>query len=181
MSNLNRWLMIPALIMPAAASAPAFAVQYLSVEQAQKVLFPGADQFEVWPVTLSTAQSSAIEAASGVRVRKAEIKAWRANQGGKAAGWFVLDEVYGKHEFITYAVAIGLDGTVKGVEILDYRETHGAEVQNPKWRAQFTGKKAGDTLKLDEDIKNISGATLSCKHLTDGVKRLLATHQAALK
>ena len=181
MSNFDRWLMIPALIMPAAASAPAFAVQYLSVEQAQKVLFPGADQFEVRPVTLSTAQRSAIEAASGVRVRKAEINAWRANQGGKAAGWFLLDEVYGKHEFITYAVAIGLDGAMKGVEILDYRETHGGEVQNPKWRAQFIGKKTGDTLKLDDDIKNISGATLSCKHLTDGVKRLLATYEAALK
>ncbi len=46
MSNLDRWLMIPALILPTAASAPVFAVQYLSVEQAQKVLFPGADQFE---------------------------------------------------------------------------------------------------------------------------------------
>ncbi|MHB1173562.1 MAG: FMN-binding protein [Sulfuriferula sp.] len=181
MSNLDRWLMIPALILPAAASAPAFAVQYLSVEQAQKVLFPGADQFEARPVTLSAAQRSAVESASGVRVRSVEVNAWHAKQGGKATGWFMLDEVYGKHEFITYAVAVGLDGAVKGVEILDYRETHGGEVKNPKWRAQFTGKKADDTLKLDEDIKNISGATLSCKHLTDGVKRLLATYEAALK
>ncbi len=116
-----------------------------------------------------------------MRVRTAQVTAWHAKQGGKATGWFMLDEVYGKHEFITYAVAIGVDGAVKGVEILDYRETHGGEVKNPKWRAQFTGKKAGDTLKLDEDIKNISGATLSCKHLTDGVKRLLATYEAALK
>ena len=181
MNDLNRWLLIPAVILPAAASAPAFAVQYLSVEQAQKVLFPAADQFEARPVTLSPAQRSAIEAASGVRVRTGEVNAWRAKQGGKALGWFIVDEVYGKHEFITYAVAINLDGTVKGVEILDYRETHGGEVQNPKWRAQFNGKKAGDTLKLDEDIKNISGATLSCKHITDGVKRLLATYEAALK
>lgn len=181
MNNFDRWLLVPALILPAAASAPAFAVQYLSVEQAQKVLFPGAEQFEAKPVTLSASQRSAIESASGVRVRTAEVKAWRAKQGGRAQGWFVLDEVYGKHEFITYAVAIGLDGTVKGVEILDYRETHGGEVQNPKWRAQFTGKKAGDTLKLDEDIKNISGATLSCKHITDGVKRLLSTYEVVLK
>ncbi len=181
MNDFNRWLLIPAIILPAAASAPAFAVQYLTVEQAQKVLFPAADQFESRPVTLTAEQRKAIETAAGVRVRSPEVNAWRARQGGKASGWFVLDEVYGKHEFITYAVAIGLDGAVKGVEILDYRETHGGEVQNPKWRAQFTGKKAGDTLKLDEDIKNISGATLSCKHLTDGVKRILATYEAALK
>ncbi|ARU32942.1 FMN-binding protein [Sulfuriferula sp. AH1] len=181
MSNFDRWLMVPALIIPAAASAPAFAVQYMNVEQAQKVLFPAADGFEAKTVVLSAEQKRAIEASSGVRVRVNEVKAWHATQGGKALGWFLLDEVYGKHEFITYAVGIGADGAVKGVEILDYRETHGSEVNNAKWRAQFTGKKAGDTLQLDEDIKNISGATLSCKHITDGVKRLLATCATVLK
>lgn len=181
MSNFDRWLLVPAVIIPAVASAPAYAVQYMNVEQAQKMLFPAADGFEVKPLSLTPEQKKAIEDSSGVRVRSGEVKAWRATQGGKSMGWFLLDEVYGKHEFITYAVAIGLDGAVKGVEILDYRETHGGEVNNAKWRAQFVGKKAGDTLKLDEDIKNISGATLSCKHVTDGVKRLLATYMIALK
>ncbi|NOT18021.1 MAG: FMN-binding protein [Sulfuriferula sp.] len=181
MSDFDRWLLVPALIIPAALSAPAFAVQYMDVGQAQKVLFPSADKFDAKVVILTAEQKSAIEASSGVRVRLGEVKAWAVSQAGKPVGWFMLDEVYGKHEFITYSVAIGADGTVRGVEILDYRETHGSEVNNAKWRAQFVGKKAGDTLKLDEDIKNISGATLSCKHLTDGVKRLLATYTVALK
>ena len=33
---------------------------------------------------------------------------------------------------------------------------------------------------LDKDITNISGATLSCRSLSDGVKRLLALQQVAL-
>jgi len=32
-----------------------------------------------------------------------------------------------------------------------------------------------------EDIKNISRATLSCRHVTETVKRLLATYEIALK
>jgi len=36
-------------------------------------------------------------------------------------------------------------------------------------------------LKLDRDIKNISGATLSCRHVADEVKRLLAFYEIALK
>ncbi len=28
------------------------------------------------------------------------------------------------------------------MEILEYRESYGDEVRNPKWRAQFTGKTA---------------------------------------
>ncbi|MGO9445488.1 MAG: FMN-binding protein [Thiobacillaceae bacterium] len=181
MSNLERWLIIPAIIIPAGATAPAFAVQYLSVEQAQKVLFPHADQFDAKLITLSPSQRAAIESASGVRVRVDAVNAWHAMQGGKSAGWFLIDEVTGKHELITYAVAIGPDGAVTGVEILDYRETRGGEIQNKRWRAQFIGKKPGETLRLDEEIKNISGATLSCKHVTDGVKRVLATYEAALK
>jgi Na+-transporting NADH:ubiquinone oxidoreductase subunit NqrC len=103
------------------------------------------------------------------------------SENGLLAGWVVQDEVYGKHEFITYAVALDASGAVRGVEILDYRETHGREVRNPNWRAQFNGKRHGAPLKLDEDIQNISGATLSCKHINEGVRRILALHAAVLK
>ncbi len=181
MHKFEPWFCVPALILPAMVSAPAFAVQYLNLEQAQKALFPSADQFVSAAVTLSPEQRRAIETASGVKVRVNEVKAWRAKQGAKFEGWFVLDEVIGKHELITYAVAIAPDGSVEGVEILDYREGHGGGVRNSKWRAQFNGKKAGSPLQLDDDIKNLSGATLSCRHLTEGVRRVLATQAVALK
>jgi len=100
------------------------------------------------------------------------VQAWRADNGAM----FFVDEVVGKHEFITWALGINPDGSVRGIEILDYRETYGAEVCEPNWRAQFVGKAHGAELRLHRDIRNISGATLSCRHLTDGVKRLLATH-----
>jgi len=177
----HEWLIVPALIMPAVICNPAFAAHYLSVEQAQKALFPEATHFAPTNVTLTPEIKRQVEQASGVRVRSAMQPVWRAEAGGKMIGWFVLDEVIGKHELITYAVALGMDGAVQGVEILDYRETRGAEVRNPRWRAQFTGKKPGDALQLDEDIKNISGATLSCRSMTNGIKRVLATYQAALK
>ena len=181
MNKFDLWFCVPALIVPAAISAPAFAVQYLSLEQAQKILFPDAEQFESAALSLNPEQRRAIEAASGVKVRVNEVKAWRVKQGGKATGWVLLDEVYGKHELITYVVAIAADGAVQGVEILDYREGHGGAVRNSKWRAQFNGKKTGAALQLDDDIKNLSGATLSCRHLTEGVRRLLATHAIALQ
>jgi Na+-transporting NADH:ubiquinone oxidoreductase subunit NqrC len=69
---------------------------------------------------------------------------------------------------------------VRDVEILDYKESYGDQVRNPAWRAQFTGKRHGAPLKLTSDIKNISGATLSSKHITDGVRRLLSTYAIVL-
>ena len=168
----SRWLIAPVVL---SASTSGYATTYLTVEQAQAAIFPGAT-FSAAPVTLTSAQRKAIEKAGGVRVRLNQVRAWRVEGGG----WFLVDEVLGKHEFITYAVGLGADGAVRSVEIMDYRETYGGEVRNPKWRAQFTGKTAAAPLKLDADIKNISGATLSSRHIADGVKRLLITHDLVL-
>ena len=164
-------LPISALVAPSA-----FAVQYLTVDQAQKAIFPGKT-FSPAPVKLTSAQRKAIEQASGVRVLRDDQQVSRVNGGG----WFIVDEVVGKHEFITYAVGLNADGSVKQIEIMDYRETYGGQIRDQKWRAQFVGKTSKSTLKLDSDIKNISGATLSCRHITDGVKRLLAFYEIALK
>ena len=164
---------VPALVCSA---LPAHAVTYLTVEQAQAAIFPGK-KLTPDDVKLTAAQRKAVEKASDVRVRNPDLKVWKVENGG----WFILDEVIGKHEFITYAVGLTDDGVVKQIEVMDYRETYGGQVRDQKWRAQFTGKKHGATLKLDDDIQNISGATLSSRHIADGVRRLLATYELVLK
>ena len=148
---------------------------YVSVEQAQKLLFPGVS-LTLTPFIVSDALQEQMTKASSVRHPFRGDRVWRAADGS----WFIVDEVIGKHEMITYALGIRPDGTVKGVEILEYVESYGYEVAEASWRKQFVGKRAGDPLKLGNDVQNISGATLSCKHLTDGVKRLLVLHQALL-
>lgn len=165
-----------AIVAPALAPQFAYATTYLTVEQAQQAIFPGVKLQRV-PVVLSDGQKKAIEERTGVRVRVAELELWKAADGSL----FLVDEVLGKHELITYAVGISAAGVLRQVEILDYREKQGAEIRSPEWRAQFVGKTAAAPLKLDQDIRNISGATLSCRHVTDGIKRLLATVDVALK
>jgi FMN-binding protein len=151
-----RWPMF--LFAPAALAVPvAHATVYLTIEQAQQALIPGASftPFE----------------------RPGREHLWRASTGG----WFFVDQVLGKHELITYAVGLDPDGHVRGIEILEYRESHGGEIRKASWRAQFAGKSAADPLQLDRDIANISGATLSCRHVTDGVKRLLQIYERELR
>jgi hypothetical protein len=149
---------------------------YLTPEQAKDVLL-GGQAARSFIIMLTPQQKSAIAEASGVRVRTEVVKGWRAANGS----WLVLDNVIGKHEFIDFALAINADGSVKGLEILTYRETYGGQVRAAPWRAQFTGKTAAAPVKIDADIKNISGATLSSVHITDGVRRLLHTHALVLK
>jgi hypothetical protein len=159
MSGIDPRCWVPVAL--ACAAAPAQAAQYLTIEQAQRALFPEADAFAPTPLR-------------GQR-------AWTASRGGALLGHVMVDEVIGKHELITYALGVGADGAVRNVEIMDYRESRGGEVRDPRWRAQFKGKRSDSPLRLEEDIQNISGATLSCRHITEGVRRLLALYAAELK
>ncbi len=178
-------LPVAAIVAPAVSTSfllPSFAyaADYLTAAQAQAQLFPTAKTFVDKSLLFSEADRSAIKSASGLRQRWEEQKVWRAERDGELVGWFIVDDVIGKHEFITYGVAVTPDGKVQGVEILSYRETHGGQIRDPQWRKNFVGKKLGDQFKLDEDVPNISGATLSCRNVLDGVKRLLVVHKLFL-
>ncbi|MEM7390986.1 MAG: FMN-binding protein [Verrucomicrobiota bacterium] len=150
---------------------------YLTVDQARKMLWGDEESFRPADVDLTKDQMKAIRKASRVRVRNSQIKAWRTSSGG----WFILDQVIGKHENIDLAVALTAEGKVKGVEVLVYRETYGHQIMNPKWRAQFTGRDHSAPMRLDKEIKNISGATLSCRHVADGLQRLCHTWNLVLR
>jgi Na+-translocating ferredoxin:NAD+ oxidoreductase RnfG subunit len=157
------------------------AEHYLSVAEAQKVCFPNADKFEAQQLRLSAGQSKTIEQKSGVKVRKTEIRFSVARKEANTIGVLMVDQAVGKHELIDYAVAISPQGKVLQVEILEYREHYGGEIRNAKWRDQFKGKTPASKLKLNEDIYNISGATISCRNVTEGVRRVLATFEVVVR
>ncbi|MBU3587978.1 FMN-binding protein [Polynucleobacter sp. 31A-FELB] len=162
----------------AATTAPivAHAKIYVSVEQAQKILIPNKPLVKNSIIITDELQDK-MRSASSVRHPFQGDRIWKAADGS----WFIVDEVVGKHEMITYAVALSPSGAVTGIEILEYVESYGYEVAEAQWRNQFVGKTASDPIKLNQDIQNIGGATLSCKHLTDGVKRVAVLYEIALK
>src|ERR1700682_859630 len=148
MADWLRWTAPVAAVTSIAA--PAYAAQYMSVEEAQKHAFPNASFTEV--------QAGRI---------------WKAQGGG---GSFYYDHVVGKHLLIDYTVAVGSDGRVRRVDILNYRESYGGEVHDASWLAQFVGKSSQSEVRVNADIRNISGATLSSTHLAEGVKKVLMYH-----
>jgi hypothetical protein len=176
--SLPHWLVPLASVV---VSVPAQATQFLSVEQAQRLSFPEASQFVPANIIYRPADIAAIEKATEQKVRSRGEQVWRAEAGGRLLGFFFLDYVIGKHEVIDYAVALNPDGRVRRVEILEYRESYGGEVANRDWLAQFEGKGFKDSLVPGRDIRIISGATLSSRHVTEGIKRVLAIHDLLLR
>jgi hypothetical protein len=172
-----KWLPAPAWIaLPVlSVAAPTYAMNYLGVQQLQADYFPG-QVLQPVAVTLSAAQRDLIRALSGISAPFDADGIWRASAGG----WLITDHVLGKHEQIAFAVILDARGAVVAVEIMSYSESYGSEVRGKDFRAQFVGKRNQDPLALGKDIRNISGATLSCKHVTQGVKRVLAVYEIAL-
>jgi hypothetical protein len=157
----------------ALAPAAAFAVDYMSAEQAAQLMFPQADRFDSRSLAFDAGQLRRLQSA-GISPRSARWQVRVAQRDGATLGYLVVDDVIGKFELISYAVGIGSDGVVRQIEVLSYRESHGHEIRLPAWRKQFVGKDASAPLRVGDDIANISGATLSCSHVTEGVKRIVA-------
>ena len=168
-----RWqfLLVPAAVF---ASAPASAgAYYLNIEQAQNILFPGAT-FTPDFRTLTEQEMATIVNANHVSFHEMQIHVWRVSTGG----WFFLDSVTGRDDDVVYAVGLDANGGVTGIEVLACW-TEYSQIRRHEWLAQFYGRHAGE-IRLNDDIKIVSGATLSSRHITEGVIRILATYALVL-
>lgn len=178
---------VPIVLICAAAAASAglvvtrvHAAEYMSVAESQKLMFADATEFAPLMVALNPDQLRQLAERAGGPPRMSAWRVWEARQGSHVLGFVVADAVIGKFELINYAIALSPAGEIRDVEILAYRESHGYEVRNKPWRSQFTGKSARASLHIGDDIDNISGATLSCTHITDGIRRIVVMAQMAL-
>lgn len=177
----HRYL-IPGVILASFSPVPVVvAADYLSIDAAQKVVYPEADAFQEVVLQQSPDQLQAILVRAGPQPLHTTIRVWSATRSGVPLGHIFVDEVIGRQSLITYAVGIDASGSIRGLEIMAYRESHGGEIRNPAWRSQFVRRSDLDQLRFRADIKNISGATLSSEHVTQGVRWILALWQAALR
>ncbi|MEK6776511.1 MAG: FMN-binding protein [bacterium] len=146
---------------------------YLTQEQALKIAFPKAEEIETVTLSLDQELKIRIEKRAQTPVRFSEIPVYIGKTQGRPIGYAMIHDVKGKARPITYMVVINPQGRVERVEILAYRESHGYEVRYPSFLKQFFGKLLADPIRIKRDIQNISGATISCRAIADGVRLLL--------
>lgn len=157
------------------------AVVYLTEEEGLRKVLPEADRFDPDPVHLSADQLAQAQRLAGRAFRESDYRFWIGRKGEAIAGYATVLEVVGKERPITFLIGIGPAGEIKGVEVLVYRESRGAEIRYPRFMAQFAGKKIDNPLRLGDDVESISGATLSSRAATYAVRKALAIFEAAVK
>lgn len=168
----SKFILYPAAIVASVVAVqPAIAgAQYLTAEQAMELLYPNGVTFTEDFRLLTDKQMRDIREFSGIELRDRKVRAWRVSNGD----WFFIDHVLGKDDTVYYALALSPKGEVKGIEIMECWELY-SKIRLPEWRAQFIGRKDGE-LRVKGDIESITGVTLSSKHITEGLIRMLATH-----
>jgi Na+-translocating ferredoxin:NAD+ oxidoreductase RnfG subunit len=157
------------------------AATYWTVPAVMKSFFPTSKKVTFKRVTLTPQDAADIAKRVGVESIKRDWVVYFGETDGRRDGYAIVDEEKGMHDPIDFAVRFTEGGVVDRVEVMVYREAYGEEIRSPRFRAQFGGKTAADSIVAGKDIDVVSGASISCRSMAIGVKRDLLVIQTALK
>jgi hypothetical protein len=146
---------------------------YLTPDEAAKLMFPESDHIRAEVMTLTPEQKTLIEERIGWHFPETTFDCFIGETKGKVDGWAFIQNTVGKHKPMTYMVGIDPNGEVNNVEVLVYREARGSEVRTKRFNYQYQGKNLDDPIRINRDIINITGATMSVRSMSAGVKRVL--------
>jgi Na+-translocating ferredoxin:NAD+ oxidoreductase RnfG subunit len=175
-------LRLPLAVLLVIVLAPAARAQegvFLTTSQAIHEVFPDAAGVVPHRWHASAAEQSAVARQLG-RPAPADYPFLLVYDAGQQLlGYALVTEERGKYRPITFLVGITPRLEVRDVAIMVYRESRGGEVRQRRFLRQYEGKSARDPIRPGSDIVGISGATISVRSVSIGVKRTLAAARLA--
>ena len=146
---------------------------YLTEDEALKLMFPKSERIRKDFIRLTSEKKAQIEERIGWKFPEELFEVYIGETGARIDGYALIQNTIGKHKHMTYMVGVDNTGACTNVELLVYREAKGSEVRTKRFNVQYEGKTASDPVRLNKDIINISGATMSVRSISAGVKRVL--------
>ncbi|MBT6440434.1 MAG: FMN-binding protein [Flavobacteriales bacterium] len=101
-----------------------------------------------------------------------ENKFFQLWDNAELKGYMYIDKAKSKFDTFDYMVLFKPDLSIMTSKVLLYREDYGGEITSKRWLKQFDDKANGEEMGLGNDIQVISGATISCRSITAGIKNL---------
>lgn len=170
-SKRAAWLTASAVM--AANAVPAAGEVYLNEAQALAIVLGETAVVRKEQKTLDEALRAKLVRSSNLRFPESSYTFFIATQAGRAEKYAIQVNEIGKTEPITFMVGMSPEGKVTEVVIMIFRENRGWEVKEKRFLNQFRGKTLRNSIRVDEDIINYTGATLSSRAVARGVKRAL--------
>jgi thiamine biosynthesis lipoprotein len=147
---------------------------YLSKAESVAAAFPEAVEALEWRRLLSRKDIAALEKQLHRRIHDGGYLVFLAEDGEGPCGIGVLTAEVGKTQSFVFLVALDMARRVRGIEVLNYRETHGGEIRRRRFLDQFLGRNMDKKFRLSREIENMPGATLSAQAVVRGVRKVQA-------
>jgi len=154
----------------------ALADQLTTIDGALKKAFPGYTSYDGQQIVLTPDQQSVVSGKADIffgESHRPELRVYAAKQNDRVMGYVFEDQVMGKWGPIHYTMSLSPEGQVIEVSVLDYQEIRGKPVAKNRFLKQYQNKTIHNPVKLKKDIDGITGATISSRSLTDGVRKIL--------
>lgn len=146
---------------------------FLTEEEALKIIFPKSERIREDIIQLTAEKKTQIEERIGWKFPEESFQVYIGETGTRVDGYALIQNTIGKHKHMTYMVGVDNTGACTDVELLVFREAKGSEVRTKRFNVQYEGKTVHDPIRINKDIINISGATMSVRSFSAGVKRVL--------
>ncbi|MFN3466508.1 MAG: FAD:protein FMN transferase [Candidatus Brocadiales bacterium] len=147
---------------------------FLTEEEALKRVFPEADEILADMIFLSPEDRKTLEDRLGRKLFEEGFLVYIGKKGDEVLGYAVITQEVGKFHPFDFIVAVRSNGKIKDLAVLVYRESRGGEVARRRFLHQFINKSLKNPLRINKDIINITGATMSVVCMCEGVKKVLA-------
>jgi hypothetical protein len=137
-------------------------------------IFPSADSVQSHSIVVDSTMRAALRSRLGWIVRDSAIAYFDVFADGRRLGAAVVADEQGKYRPITFMAGVDTALRIVDVRGLVYRESRGGEVRHTRFLKQYRGKSLQNPLRINRDIVNITGATISVNALNAGVRKALA-------
>ncbi len=147
--------------------------EFMTEEEAVKTILPKSQHVHKELIRLTPEKKELIEQRIGWKFPEESFELYIGETGDKVDGYAMIHNTIGKYKHMTYMVGVDPKGTCTDVELLVFRDAKGSEVGKKRFNAQYDGRTVSDPIRINKDIINISGATMSVRSMSAGVKRVL--------
>jgi len=171
-----RRLLLPAVLIAFAAwPAVSDADVYLTKDEALRDAF-GDARIERKSFILEEAQVNAVQQRAKARLESKIVAAYVAMVGDSLIGTAFFDTRIVRTMPGVFMMVIAPDVTVREVQLLAFHEPSDYEPSR-RWLGQYDGRPLEAGLWPKRDIRNISGATLTARTITESVRLALAMYE----
>ncbi len=139
--------------------------QELAIFEAQKELFPEADNFAKQDIEKVEIGSASINSLYHAKTEEGFLLGHLVNVG-----------VPGYGGIITIVIGFDQQENLQGVQVTNHSETPGlgANITRKDYLQQFSGKPMGDPFELNNDVKPITASTITVEALIRGIRSAIS-------